>query len=283
MTWHVYLRLARFDKPIGIFLLWAPTAWALWIANSGHPSVKWVMIFFLGTCVMRAAGCIVNDLVDRRIDVQVKRTEMRPLTTGEITVFKAYCALIFFLGCALLLLLQLPYACLPYAIAALVVTVIYPFCKRFMNAPQLVLGIAFSMGLPMAYVASGLSLNTSFWALCLINFLWIVAYDTQYAMVDREDDKRIGVKSTAILFGRWDQLIIYLLLLMMHLLWLVLALKLQWHDTFFIAWGIGLILLVVQFRLIAHRRREQCLRAFLLNGWYGMVMWAGILLALLGV
>lgn len=277
MKLGAYLRLARFHKPVGIMLLWAPTAWALWLANSGGPSVKLVMIFFLGTCVMRAAGCVVNDIADRKIDLHVKRTEARPLTTGEITLFEAFCALSFFLLCALFLLLQLPYACFPYAIAALVVTVIYPFCKRFMKAPQLVLGIAFSMGIPMAYKALGISFDAPFWILCLINFLWIVAYDTQYAMVDREDDERIGVKSTAIFLGHWDTVIIKLLLALINLLWLIIAIKLEFKHYFFIAWFIGLLLITVQYRLITHRDPRECLQAFLLNGWYGLVMWGGVL------
>ena len=277
MKGGVYLRLARFHKPVGILLLWAPTAWALWLANRGHPSIKLILIFFLGTCLMRAAGCIVNDIADRHIDLHVKRTEARPLTTGEVTMPEALGALFFFLLCAWFLLLQLPYACFPYAIAALVVTVIYPFCKRFMRAPQLVLGIAFSMGLPMVYVARGLAFDGVFWTLCLINFLWIVAYDTQYAMVDREDDKRIGVQSTAILFAEWDKVIIGLLLAMMHLIWLVLAINLLFNDYFFIAWFVGLLILTAQYRLIANRDPRECLQAFLLNAWYGMVMWAGVL------
>lgn len=280
MTWNVYLRLARFDKPVGIVLLWVPTAWALWIANSGHPSYKHILIFFLGTCVMRAAGCIVNDIADRQIDLHVKRTKARPLTTGEITVFEAFGALFFFLSLALVLLLQLPYACLPYAIAALFVTILYPFCKRFMKAPQLVLGVAFSMGIPMAYAASGVLFDAAFYSLFLINFLWIVAYDTQYAMVDREDDLRLGVKSTAIFFGSWDKAIINFLLAVIQLLWLILAINLQFNAWFFLAWFIGLLLFTAQYRLIAYRSPEECFQAFLLNAWYGMVMWGGVMIGL---
>ena len=280
MKSSAYLRLARFHKPVGIVLLWAPTAWALWLANRRDPAAKLVVIFFLGTAVMRAAGCIVNDIVDRHIDLHVKRTEARPLTTGEITMPEALGALFFFLLSAFLLVLQLPYACFPYAIAALVITLIYPFCKRFMKAPQLVLGIAFSMGLPMAYVASGVAFDGVFWTLCLINFLWIVAYDTQYAMVDREDDLRIGVKSTAIWFGQWDKVIVNLLLAMMHLIWLILAIHLLFDYYFFIAWFVGFFILTAQYSLIANREPEECCRAFLLNAWYGMVMWGGVFGAL---
>ena len=277
MKWGAYLRLARFHKPIGILLLWAPTAWALWIANQGYPSTRLVVIFFLGTCIMRAAGCIVNDIADRNIDLHVKRTQTRPLISGEIKLFEAISALIFFLICAFLLLLQLPSACFPYALVALVVTIIYPFCKRWMKAPQLVLGIAFSMGIPMAYAASDVLFDVPFWALCLINFLWIVAYDTQYAMVDREDDLHIGVKSTAILFGQWDIAIISLLQVAMQLLWLILAIKLELNQYFFIAWFLGLLLLAAQYRLVASRCPLACFQAFLLNSWYGLVLWVGVL------
>ncbi len=276
MNWKAYLRLTRFHKPVGILLLWAPTAWSLWIANHGHPCAKLVIIFFLGTCVMRAAGCVLNDLADRNIDLYVKRTATRPLTSGEISVVEALGVLFFFLIFALILLLQLPFTCIPYAIAALLVTVIYPFCKRFMKAPQLVLGIAFSMGIPMAYVASGVLFDGAFYSLFLINFLWIIAYDTQYAMVDRDDDRRIGVKSTAIFLGRYDKFTINLLLAVMHLFWLMLAIQCQCNPYFFIAWFLGLAIIIAQYRLISNRLPEECLQAFLLNAWYGMVMWGGV-------
>ena len=277
MNYRAYLRLARLDKPVGILLLWAPTAWALWIANGGFPSVKLFLIFLFGTFVMRSAGCVINDIADREIDIHVKRTKTRPLTTGEVSLFEASSLLVFFLLCAFLLLWQLPWVCFPYAFAALVVTVVYPFCKRFLKAPQLVLGIAFSMGIPMAYVASEAPFDHAFWALCVINFLWILAYDTQYAMADRKDDLRIGVKSLAIYLGQWDKLIVNLLLGMVQLLWLILAIHLDLNGYFYIAWVVGLVVLTVEYRLLAHRKSRECLQAFHLNVWYGLVLWLGLI------
>lgn len=277
MKWGAYFRLARFHKPVGILLLWAPTAWALWLANQGHPSIQLVVIVLFGTIIMRAAGCIVNDIADRQIDLHVARTKTRPLTSGEITLVEAVGVLGFFLFCALLLLIQLPVQCTPYALAALLVTGIYPLCKRIISAPQLILGVAFSMGIPMVYVASGVAFNQTFWSLCVINFLWIIAYDTQYAMVDRADDLLIGVKSTAILFGQWDRVIINVLLAMMHLGWLFVAISLGFKYYFFIVWGIGLALLIAEDHLIANRDPKRCFQAFMLNCWYGIVMWGGLL------
>lgn len=272
MNWSAYFRLARFDKPVGIFLLAAPTLWALWIANHGMPSYRLVMIFLLGCIVMRAAGCIVNDIADRKLDCHVVRTALRPLTSGEISVSEAIGVLLFFLACAFGLLLLLPYACISYAMVSVLVTLLYPFCKRFMKAPQFVLGVAFSMGIPMAYIASQTVFDRSFFMLCCINFLWIVAYDTQYAMVDREDDQKIGVNSTAILFGDWDIAIISVLQMVMQLLWLLIAMQLHLNVGFFMAWLVADCILVQQYRLIATRDAKQCFQAFSLNVRYGLVM-----------
>ena len=279
LQWDAYWRLARLHKPVGILLLGAPTAWALWLANHGNPSFKLVLIFLLGTVLMRSAGCIVNDIADRQFDIHVKRTQARPLTTGEVSLYEAIGVLAFFLLASLVLLLQLPALCWVYAIAALLVTLLYPLCKRFMHAPQLVLGVAFSMGIPMAYTASGVPFDRTFLGLCLINFCWILAYDTQYAMVDKEDDLRICVHSTAIYLGQWDKFTVNALLALTHLFWLILGIELRLSFPFYIAWGLGLVLLAVEYRLIALRDPKECFRAFSLNTYYGLLMWFGILFA----
>ncbi|TAL61908.1 MAG: 4-hydroxybenzoate octaprenyltransferase, partial [Legionella sp.] len=160
MKWNAYWRLMRFDKPVGTLLLWFPTAWALWFANKGMPSLRLLFLFFMGTVFMRAAGCVMNDIADRNVDKHVMRTQNRPLTSGEIHLFEAIAVLFCLLCAALMVLMLLPSQCFFWAILALAITFVYPFCKRFINAPQMVLGLAFSMGIPMAYVASGVPFDS---------------------------------------------------------------------------------------------------------------------------
>lgn len=272
-----YLRLMRIHKPVGTLLLWAPTAWALWIANQGAPSAALLIYFLLGTFFMRAAGCIMNDIADRHIDKHVKRTCMRPLTTGEVSLFEALILIAVLLFAAWLIVLQLPVVCFYYALLALVITAIYPFCKRFLQAPQLVLGLAFSMGIPMAYAASGVSFNVTMLLLFILNFAWIVAYDTMYAMADKEDDLRIGVKSTAIFFAEYDRLIIMLLQVLFHAIWLYLALILQYSRWFYGCWFAAIFILVYQQQLISQRNAKASFSAFSTNIWYGLLMWAALL------
>lgn len=274
-----YLTLMRFHKPVGILLLWAPTAWALWLANHGMPSVKLLLLFFLGTVLMRAAGCVVNDIADRKIDLHVTRTKNRPLTAGVITLSEALVLLITLLFAALVVLIQLPSACFYYALAALAITIIYPFCKRFLQGPQLILGLAFSMGIPMAYAASNAPLNATVIYLLLINFAWIVAYDTEYAMVDRSDDLKIGVRSTAIWFASYDRLIIGLLQVVHHSLWLLLAYQHDLSPIFYYCWVVAGGNLVYQQYLLVERNESKCLNAFTMNTWYGLVMWVGLMLS----
>lgn len=279
MNWQAYWRLSRFHKPAGTLLLWAPVAWALWLANKGHPSWHLVLLFLLGTLVMRAAGCVMNDIADRNIDGYVKRTKDRPLASGELGLKAALTLLFFYLLLALLILLQLPFACFYYAIMALVVTFIYPFCKRFIQAPQLVLGVAFSMGIPIAYVASHVSFDSTMFYLLSINFFWIVAYDTQYALSDRADDLLIGVKSTAILFGRFDTMAIALLQILCQALWLVLAVSNSFSQFFFVGWLLASCVFIYQYRLISSAGDECSWQAFASNSWYGLIMWGSIALA----
>lgn len=277
MKFGAYLRLMRFHKPVGIMLLWFPTAWGLWVANNGAPSILLLTYFALGTIIMRSVGCVINDLADRRIDKHVQRTFARPITTGEIGVREALWLVFVLLLIALLIVLQLPLLCFYYALAALVVTIVYPFCKRFFQAPQLVLGIAFSMGIPMAYVASGAEYNLSMLVLCLLNFAWIVSYDTMYAMVDRPDDLRIGVKSTAILFAQYDKLIIMMLQVFFHLNWLLLGYLLHGSWSFYGFWIAGSLILLYQQYLMHQKKEKGYFSAFSSNIWYGFLMWLALL------
>lgn len=266
----------RFHKPIGILLLWYPTAWALWLANEGRPPFSLLLLFFCGTVLMRAAGCVINDIADRHIDLHVKRTQQRPLTSGKVSLQEAFALLAALLFLALLILVQLPGLCFYYALAAVFVTAFYPFCKRFIEGPQLVLGIAFSLGIPMAFAASNNPINSQMFYLLIINYLWIVAYDTQYAMADREDDLRIAVKSTAILFAHYDRLIIGLLQLAFHFFWCFLAVELKFSWGFWYCWFGAALILFYQQKLIAQRQRTECLAAFSSNNWYGLLMWLAL-------
>ena len=283
-TLRAYLRLMRMDRPIGAFLLLWPTLWALWLAGDGRPDAAVVVIFIAGTFVMRAAGCVVNDYADRHIDPQVKRTRNRPLASGELSVRQAAAAFALLLLLAFLLVLQLNRHAQLLSLFAVFIAAVYPFTKRFTHLPQLVLGVAFSWGIPMAYAALTGALPSEAWLLFAANFFWIVAYDTQYAMVDRDDDLSIGVKSTAILFGRYDNLMVGLL----HLACLTLLAALGWQRGFFESWpyslGLGLALgfAAYQQTLTKTRDRDDCLRAFLNNNWFGAAVFFGIVLALTG-
>lgn len=272
------LRLARFHQPIGIALLWAPVACALWIATGAMPEVSLIALFFSGTLLMRGAGCVINDMIDRRIDIHIARTCKRPLASGEVSLFAAFITLFCLLLPAFLLLFLLPLAVIPYALIALGITCIYPLGKRFIDAPQCVLGVAFSMGIPMAFIAVGTPFNAAFVLLCLINYLWIIAYDTQYAMIDRKDDLRAGVKSTAVWLGHWDRRVIGLLQAMVQGMWLLFAFS--FSAGFLVAWCMGSMIFIYQQKLIASRTPEQCMQAFRLNGWYGMILWVGIVISL---
>lgn len=282
MKWGAYWRLLRFNKPVGTLLLWCPTAWALWSANDGVPSFKLFFLFCAGSVLMRAAGCVFNDIADRNIDKHVARTKLRPLTSGEVSLPEAFGLLVILLCGSLGIALKLPSDCFYLAVIAFFITLLYPFCKRFLKAPQMVLGLAFSMGIPMAYTASGVHLNGSFIVLFIINFCWIVAYDTMYAMTDKEDDLRIGVKSTAIYFANYDRLIISLLLLLLQSLWLVWALMNQAHSMFYGFWLVATIVLLYQYQLIRKRLPSDCFKAFIISAYYGLLMWFAVVAALPG-
>ena len=279
-TLRAYLRLTRFDRPIGAFLLLWPTLWALWLAGDGRPDAGIVAIFIAGTFVMRAAGCVINDYFDRDLDPRVARTRDRPLARGDLSPRQALQAFVFLLLLALLLVSQLNRYTQWLAVFALAIAAVYPLTKRVTHLPQLVLGVAFSWGIPMAYAALNGAIPPQAWWLFAANFAWIVAYDTQYAMVDRADDLRIGVKSTAILFGNYDNRIIGLL----HIVCLVVLAfigwqhELSWH--FHLGLGLALTFAAYQQYLCKDRDRARCLRAFLNNNWFGAVIFFGLVLAL---
>lgn len=266
----------RFDKPVGVLLLWYPTAWALWTANKGLPPIKLFFLFLMGTVLMRAAGCVINDIADRRFDKHVTRTKSRPLTSGEVSMAEAFFLLVGLLVGALFVLINLPSECFYWAVVALFITIIYPFCKRFLNAPQFVLGVAFSMGMPMAYVASGESLDYQFLLLFLINFAWIITYDTMYAMTDKMDDLLIGVKSTAIYFADYDRLIIGVLQCVVQGLWLCWAVSIHAKEWFYVVWGAASTVLIYQQILIRKRLPQDCFKAFLASVYYGGLMWLAL-------
>ena len=279
VKWNAYWRLMRFDRPIGILLLLWPTLWALWIAGDGSPSAKNILIFCTGVVLMRAAGCIMNDVADRDFDPHVERTRSRPLASGELSVREALLAffILMLLAFGLVLLTNLLTIKLAFAGALLAST--YPFFKRWTHLPQVVLGIAFGWGIPMAFAAETGHVAAAAWLILLINVIWSVIYDTLYAMVDREDDISIGLKSTAILFGEHDLLILRLLKILMVALLVLLGLQLQFSWPWFAGVAVAAGLFVYQQYSVRHRDRKACFRAFLNNNWVGAVIWAGLLLA----
>ncbi len=277
VKWNALWRLMRFDRPIGILLLLWPTLWALWIAGEGHPSVKNVLIFCTGVVLMRAAGCIMNDVADRDFDPHVERTRCRPLASGELSVKQALSAFVIVMLLAFGLVLLTNVLTIKLALAGAVLASTYPFFKRWTHFPQVVLGLAFGWGIPMAFAAETGQIATAAWLILLINVIWSVIYDTLYAMVDRDDDISIGLKSTAILFGRFDLLILRGLKIIMLLLLLLLGLSLQFDWPWFTGLAIAAGLFAWQQYLVIDRQREACFKAFMNNNWVGLVIWVGLL------
>jgi 4-hydroxybenzoate polyprenyltransferase len=271
-----YLALMRVDKPIGTLLLLWPTLWALWIANGGLPSLKLLFIFCLGTFLMRSAGCVINDYADRHWDGKVERTAQRPLATGKVTASEAL--KLFFCLCVLAFVLVLFTNLLTIylSIAAVAIAALYPFMKRYTHLPQVVLGAAFAMGIPMSFAAVQNQLPAVAWLIFIAALLWTVAYDTFYAMVDRDDDLKVGIKSTAILFGG-DDLKIIALLQASFLLTLSLAGKQAGMGyAFYSALIVAAGLCVYQQHIAKDRDRVACFAAFLHNNWVGAVIFVGI-------
>ncbi|MFQ1049930.1 4-hydroxybenzoate octaprenyltransferase [Avibacterium paragallinarum] len=272
-----YAQLMRFDKPIGTLLLLWPTLWALFLAEKNVPPVSVLLVFVLGVVVMRAAGCVVNDYADRHIDGKVKRTSQRPLATGRVSEKEAKILFASLIFCAFILVLFLNHYAIGLSFIAVLLAFIYPFMKRYTHLPQFFLGAAFGWSIPMAYGALIAYLPLECWLLFLANLAWTVAYDTQYAMVDRDDDLRIGVKSTAILFAQYDNKIIALLQFIALALLVLIGYLAQLHWSYFLLLFGTALFFAYQCKLTRDRRREACFKAFLNNNYVGM----GIFLAFL--
>lgn len=276
-----YGKLMRLDKPIGILLLLWPTLWGLWLAADGLPDLFILTVFVLGTVLMRSAGCVINDYADRNIDPHVVRTKNRPLATKAVSTKEALLLSAGLSLCAFLLIQPLNRLTLELAVFALFLAASYPFTKRFFAMPQAYLGIAFSFGIPMAFAAQTGELPLIVWLLMAANLLWVIAYDTEYAMVDRDDDLKIGIKTSAITFGHFDVMGIMLC----HAGFLSIMIGIGLMQKLGFAYYVGLIaasgLIIYQYRLIRERDPVLCFRAFLHNNWVGAVVFAGIMLSYL--
>jgi 4-hydroxybenzoate polyprenyltransferase len=271
-----YIRLMRLDKPVGIYLLLWPTFWALLMASEGLPSIGMALIFTAGVVVMRSAGCVINDYADRKVDGSVKRTATRPLATGEVTPKQALNLFGGLIILAFLLVLMLNWQTIALSVIALLLAASYPFMKRYTHLPQVVLGAAFGWAIPMAFMAVSETVPAYGWWLFLANLLWTVAYDTMYAMVDRDDDLEIGVKSTAILFGKYDvPIIIGLQATTLTILYFIGG-AIEAHWPYYLSLIIGVGLFYRQYQFIKHRQREGCFTAFIENHYVGLVFTLGL-------
>ncbi|MEM0955643.1 MAG: 4-hydroxybenzoate octaprenyltransferase [Pseudomonadota bacterium] len=273
---HAYLQLIRFDRPIGTLLLLWPTLWALWLAADGVPPLKLLLIFSLGTLLMRSAGCAVNDLADRNLDGAVARTRERPLVTGAVSPQEAIsvCAALGLMAFVLVLFTNTLTIVLSFAGAALAAC--YPFMKRHTHLPQLVLGAAFSWSIPMAFAAVSDALPPTLWLVFIANLMWTVAYDTEYAMVDREDDLKVGIKSTAILFGELDRHIIAAIQALTVTALVLVGQRFDLGVAYFASLLVCAALFVHQQKLIRNREPAACFQAFLNNNWVGAAVFVGL-------
>ncbi|QKM63726.1 4-hydroxybenzoate octaprenyltransferase [Polynucleobacter antarcticus] len=275
-----YAYLIRLDKPIGTLLLLWPTLWALWLASGGFPEWSFLIIFSIGTFLMRSAGCAMNDYADREFDRHVLRTQGRPITSGKISGKEALVIAASLALLAFLLIQPLNELTKELSFLAVAVAIIYPFTKRFFALPQAVLGIAFGFGIPMAYAAVLGFIPLEAWILFVGNVFWAIAYDTAYAMVDREDDLRLGLRTSAITFGRFDVLAIgvsYSILLVSQI---VVAELVNLSHYFWIGWTLALACALYHLKLVSSRKREDCFKAFRHNNWLGGFLFLGIVLGL---
>jgi 4-hydroxybenzoate polyprenyltransferase len=272
----LYEKLMRLDKPIGTLLLLWPTLWALWIASDGRPEWIMVWIFCLGTLLMRSAGCVMNDLADRNFDAHVKRTKDRPLAAGLVSVKEALWLAATLTLLAFCLVLSLNRFAIGLSFVALALAATYPFTKRFLSVPQAYLGVAFGFGIPMAFAAASNLLPALCWWLLLANIFWAIAYDTEYAMVDRDDDLRIGIKTSAILFGRYDVAAVMLCYAATLAVLVMIGMKLQFGLYYYLGLGAAWLIMLYHYSLIRERGRDGCFKAFLHNNWVGGVIFAGI-------
>ena len=272
-----YFILMRFKRPIGIFLLLWPTLWALWVAGEGRPDLHVLFVFVSGVVLMRAAGCVINDYADRDFDPHVARTNMRPIAAGKVSPREALLLFVVLCLTAFALVLTLNTFTILLSFGGAALAAVYPFMKRYTHLPQVVLGMAFGWAVPMAFAAQTNQIPKEAWLLYVITILWAVIYDTMYAMVDREDDLKVGVKSTAILFGEADRLVIGLLQLLMFFGLLLLGQQLQYGYSYYIGVIFALAFAVYHQYLIRHRQPADCFKAFLNNNWLGMCVFTGIM------
>ena len=275
-----YAHLIRLDKPIGTLLLLWPTLWALWLASGGFPQWHLLIIFTLGTFLMRSAGCAINDYADQDFDRHVLRTKDRPITSGKISGKEALAVAGTLALVAFLLIQPLNALTKELSFFALAVAILYPFTKRFFAIPQAVLGIAFGFGIPMAYAAVLDFIPAEAWILFVGNIFWAIAYDTAYAMVDRDDDLRLGLRTSAITFGRFDVFAIAVSygILFLSQVWVAQLANLS--NYFWVGWSLALACAVYHLKLVATRKREDCFKAFRHNNWLGGFLFLGILLGL---
>ena len=272
----LYLDLIRWDRPAGTLLLLWPTLSALWIAANGFPGWHLVVVFVLGTFLMRSAGCAVNDVVDRNFDKHVKRTAARPVTSGAVGVREALTVGAVLALAAFALVLTTSLAAIAWSVAALAVTLVYPFSKRIVSMPQAVLGVAFSFGIPMAFAAVRGEVPALAWLLLLGNLFWVLAYDTEYAMVDRDDDLRIGIRTSAITLGRFDVAAVMAFYAAFVVVWAVVGARLGYAWPYAAGLVAAAAIALWHYTLIRERTREGCFRAFRLNHWIGFAVFCGV-------
>ena len=275
---HWYVKLVRLDKPIGILLLLWPTLVALWFASNGQPDWKLVFIFSAGTILMRSAGCAINDYADRDFDKHVKRTAERPLTSGKISGKEALAVAGVLTLVSFGLILPLNTLTKQLSVLAVLIAASYPYFKRFFALPQAYLGIAFGFGIPMAYAAVQNTVPVSAWILLLANVFWSLAYDTEYAMVDRDDDLKIGIRTSAITFGQYDVLAVMLCYGLSFSLISVIALQYELGSWFFAGMSVAVMCAIYHYTLIRERDRMRCFAAFRHNNWLGAAIFAGVAL-----
>jgi len=274
-----YALLTRLHKPIGTFLLLWPTLWALWIAAEGVPHFGVLTVFVLGVVLMRSAGCVINDYADREIDPRVNRTKDRPIASGKVSADEAMLLFMALCFTAFLLVLTMNTFTILLSLGGVLLAALYPFMKRHTHLPQVVLGMAFGWAVPMAFAALTNSVPKIAWLLFVVTVIWAVIYDTMYAMADRSDDLKIGVKSTAILFGDADRVIIGILQAMMLFALYLVGEQAQFDWPFNLSIGISAIFMVYHQYLIRFRQPAMCIRAFLNNNWIGAVLFAGVVLS----
>lgn len=277
----LYLDLIRWDRPAGWLVLIWPTLSALWVAANGFPGWHLLTVFVLGTILMRSAGCCINDVADRHVDRHVKRTAQRPITSGCVSVHEAIVLGIVLSLVALALVLTTNIVAVAWSVPALLVTVLYPFTKRFFAMPQAVLGIAFNFGIIIAFAAVQGNVPSWAWWLWLGNLCWVLAYDTEYAMVDRDDDLKIGIKTSAITLGRWDVVSIIAFYLLFLVAWLMALAPLVLGAPFYLAIAAALGQVAWHWKLIHTRSREGCFMAFRVNHWLGFTLFVGIVVSYL--